>query len=744
MNLEVLYVGLALLGPVQIPTDGCGQTMTPAGELRAAGPADFDESDVLDAGLDVGTSRSMRVRLDGELRDLALERVELLDEELVWAINGAVWGSGTVLESGAIRCYRGAMEGAVVFVSLIEDTQSRVVRARGVVVPSAETTAQVEVLESERARALEQGAQPETPQFRAVDLALEADADFHRRYGWNIVDLTRLEMLNSALALDFIYQRELGIRYRVTFLSIWTHEPDPYYSVDTKDLVEGMQRHWNQYMGWVPRDTAHLLSGKVMGRLGATPQVGGNYLRYICDNNMAYSVSSGGAATTLSEARINLVSNMAHEQGHQWSSGHCSGNNCRIMCGDPGCFVRILEFEPGTQNHIRSQLMSVPCVASVPATLNPAWPDLIVTDIDAPDDISLGVSRSIGVRVKNVGLSRATRNVKIATWLSLDGDPTTGFDDLPLGGPGMFSTWAGVELDLAPGQSRTFNFTTFPVPMSAALGVQYLVAWVDFGSAPHASLGEANESNNVSSRTILVKGPDARVVSVTAPSTVISGSLVNVVVSIENDSAFPLDIPVSASIWNNISPPFMAFGVHPGEVRVVQLQVLVPPSHADCGAPEQAVVAACTGLAFDTQRNNDCMTRPVAIEDPAWDLHVELVNPPSDIYRGQTAFWRVRVTNVGNVSTPFGGAVPWIRTGIGLEIGDPNCWNGGIFIGGLELRHLAGLAAGSSTTFTFERYVSWSANVGTQKLKAGVDRCGTIGDFCHAGDNYVQRNVTVH
>lgn len=343
--------------------------------------------------------------------------------------------------------------------------------------------------------------------FPYVNLALDADIEFFNSFGGGDLLRTSMLMMNTVNVLDFVFQREVGIRYHITYGNIWTLPPEPYYSTTTTELVDGMKDWWNLNRAWLPRDSAHLLSGKKMlnGRFGGTPQDDdGDYPGWICNQQYAYSVSSGGDVTNAFWRYFYLLSNVIHEQGHQWGSGHCYGSGCRLMCGDASCVVPILEFEPLTRFLISQTLSTRRCLNCLPLQNSPSQPDLIVEDIELPATMVQGFNYLVGVRIKNIGGSPAHSTVRILTWLTLDGNPFQGTDDIPMGGPGLEAMLPGVAVSLAPSESQTFYFDTYQVPMNALPGRQQFVVLVDAGAPPCGSLCEYNESNNLARKSVQV------------------------------------------------------------------------------------------------------------------------------------------------------------------------------------------------------------------------------------------------
>lgn len=701
-----------------------------------------------------GTNGSFtaKVRVRGDDIELALSEVNILMPNPQWFVDNGNWVDEMEDIVDELRCYRGTVVGEEGTTTLVTVGYGKIA---GMLLPSSADLSSASATGFPTPAALPVASPTLAPNFATassagcfptVELALEADVQFFQRFGDNSLLDTAMVMVNSANLLDFVFQREVGIRYRISFLGIWTREEDPYWSLNTKDLVNGMAEWWNDFRLWVRRDSAHLLSGKDMDKHGATRQLDDDeYPGLICNLGLAYSVSSDNADShppNLYSQYFHLLSNLLHEQGHQWSSGHCSGPDCRIMCGGEGCSINQFEFEPLTRQSIWNHLGSRLCLHCPSVQRRTSDPDLIIEDIELPS-MGLGQTHQVGVRLMNVGGGPARTTVKLFTWLTLDGDPFSGFDDIQMGGPGLNSLLPGVSISLNPGEAQTYYFDTYPVPTYAVVGNQRFVAFVDFGAFPCGSLCEYNEDNNMKSRSVFVHGVDASVVAISAPDSAQSGLLVPIDVTVRNNSLQSLDVPVGVSLGINFASEMVR--VPAQSQRTNQFWLIVPPSPFDCGGPAPFTIRACANLQFDTFRANDCRDRGIDLIEDYWDLKIEIVSAPSAAARRSRVNWTVRWTNVGNGLSDS----VCMRTGIANWSGDAYAWNSGFIFnncgfGPIQTYTVPRLSAGQSHEHTFSMCIHPLAQTRRQYLKVGIDRVRGCFDNCQSGANFDQQSVQIY
>ncbi|MBI2567800.1 MAG: hypothetical protein HYV63_12285 [Candidatus Schekmanbacteria bacterium] len=176
----------------------------------------------------------------------------------------------------------------------------------------------------------------------AVVLAeIALDADFERFQLDGSDPQATLENMEQILNLvTDQYERELGITYRISASIIRTVEPDPYRDpdqhaagwVNADNLMEEFMREWRTNQVALPRDVAHLFTGK---NLGYQAPAGLAYLGSVCDPYRGYGFSGNGTETVLA-LRQSLT---AHELGHSWRAEHCddslADNFFAGCCGPP-------------------------------------------------------------------------------------------------------------------------------------------------------------------------------------------------------------------------------------------------------------------------------------------------------------------------------------------------------------------------------------------------------------------------
>jgi hypothetical protein len=145
-----------------------------------------------------------------------------------------------------------------------------------------------------------------------AELACDADYEYFLDYGSVEAVEDRINAIVNAVNVQ--YERDVGIRHVLTAIIVRTAEPDPY--PDTT-ILEDFQLEWTTNQSGIPRDVAHLFTGKNGG-----PGVA--FFSAMCESNEHYAVAwsdcCGGFACATDIT--------AHELGHIWGAHHCS-------CSDP-------------------------------------------------------------------------------------------------------------------------------------------------------------------------------------------------------------------------------------------------------------------------------------------------------------------------------------------------------------------------------------------------------------------------
>lgn len=202
--------------------------------------------------------------------------------------------------------------------------------------------------------------------LRIAEIAIEADYPFYQRNG-NSVPNTQNDVTNVMNSVGAIYKRDTEIDYKITTILVRT-SGDPYTSVSAGTLLNQFRSWWNANQGSVRRDVAHLFTGRNLS--GSV--IGVAWLSVICNRSQAYGLSESRFTSNFA-ARVGLT---AHELGHNWSSPHCSGNDCRIMCaGLGGCSRDLTRFGQFAKSYIVSHKNSRNCLdAGAPPVISSISP----------------------------------------------------------------------------------------------------------------------------------------------------------------------------------------------------------------------------------------------------------------------------------------------------------------------------------------------------------------------------------
>lgn len=182
-----------------------------------------------------------------------------------------------------------------------------------------------------------------TDMVKIAEIAITADAPFCQQYGNNTTTIQNV-MTGIMNSVDFIYDRDTEIQYDVNILELFTSGSDPFTTTNAGALLDQFRNRGLSVHSGVVRDVNHLFSGRNFQ--GST--LGVAFLSGIC-NNLGYGISD--MATLQSSTFRTAV--CTHELGHNWSSGHCSGGGCNIMCaGLGGCSGNISVFSQSVINTI--------------------------------------------------------------------------------------------------------------------------------------------------------------------------------------------------------------------------------------------------------------------------------------------------------------------------------------------------------------------------------------------------------
>jgi len=347
--LPLLVLALLLAG-----AEARAQVGAPASVFRRQAPAGATVAPRADAArLTVDREALRRFRLgdagrfelplaDGSSLTLALRRFEVLAPGATVTLTGA---GGAVAYRPDLTLFRGPVEGEPGSLAVIAMGSDRVTgwveRAAGnLLVGPLDRAGAAHAVTSEAALpapgpflcpsddlagdapapppalpALPQDVQATTARL-VCDLALDCDYDFFVK-----------EAGDSARAVDYalvllgttssIYEREINVTLRASYLNLWTTPADPYSAGTLSTALTEFVNWWKANRSGVPRDLAQLVSGRPLGG-------GIAYIGSLCSSNFGYSVIGNLSGNNVYPSSVTTwdVNVMAHELGHNFNSQH--------------------------------------------------------------------------------------------------------------------------------------------------------------------------------------------------------------------------------------------------------------------------------------------------------------------------------------------------------------------------------------------------------------------------------------
>lgn len=150
--------------------------------------------------------------------------------------------------------------------------------------------------------------------FKLVELATEADFEYVQAKG--SASQANQEILSIMNGVQAIYERDIGLTFKVVFQHAWDTAADPYNtSGDPRTMLPEFKNYWNATFSNVARDDTHLWTGRSLGGPNGVAYTG-----VVCaDPASAYGMSDN---ETISPFRITIP---AHEIGHNFNASHCDG-----------------------------------------------------------------------------------------------------------------------------------------------------------------------------------------------------------------------------------------------------------------------------------------------------------------------------------------------------------------------------------------------------------------------------------
>ncbi|MFN6145231.1 MAG: M12 family metallo-peptidase [Planctomycetota bacterium] len=244
----------------------------------------------------------------------------------------------------------------------------------------------------------------------ACELALEADFPLFQANLSSIAN-TQNDVLGVVNAVDLIYRNDVQIDLTVSQLVV-NSTPDPYTSSVAGTLLSQFQQRWTTTYAAVPRDVAHLMTGRNVGQAsGGT--IGLAYVGAVCNPSFGYGLSQ-----TRFSANFGLrVAVTAHELGHNFNATHCDGQaGCAIMCSSAGgCTGIVNTFSAGERAQITAFRSSAPCLTAQPSTpqLTSVTPNTFLTV--NPPIVTINGTGLFGVNLVTIGGTAITAGITVVS-----------------------------------------------------------------------------------------------------------------------------------------------------------------------------------------------------------------------------------------------------------------------------------------------------------------------------------------
>ncbi|MBM3973031.1 MAG: hypothetical protein FJ301_02895 [Planctomycetes bacterium] len=257
------------------------------------------------------------------------------------------------------------------------------------------------------------------------DLALEADYPLYQANGSSLTN-TQNDVLGVINAVDLIYRNDVQIDFAVTQLVV-NSAPDPYTTSVANTLLTQFQQRWTTTYAAVPRDIAHLMTGRNVGQAsGGT--IGLAYVGSVCSFTYGYGLSQTRWTTNFA-LRVAVT---AHEIGHNFNAAHCDGQTgCAIMCSSAGgCTGVVNTFSAYERAQIVAFRATAPCLTAQPTTpqITSTTPNSFLTV--NPPLITLNGTGFYGVNLVTIGGLPVTTGITVVSDTQMRFTPPIG---VPLG-----------------------------------------------------------------------------------------------------------------------------------------------------------------------------------------------------------------------------------------------------------------------------------------------------------------------
>jgi len=174
---------------------------------------------------------------------------------------------------------------------------------------------------------------------RVAQLAIDTDWEYTERIFGGDTAAAAEYATTLAAAISEIYVENVNVRFQVSYLRVWSQNDDPYDPNSGTDMLDQFRNEWTTNMTDVPRNIAHILTGRTN-----LPYGGVAWLSVVCNHDWGYGVSgylNGFFPYPLEDnhgENWDLVV-MAHELGHNFGTLHTHDGYVPTIddCGNGDC-----------------------------------------------------------------------------------------------------------------------------------------------------------------------------------------------------------------------------------------------------------------------------------------------------------------------------------------------------------------------------------------------------------------------
>ncbi|MDR2914418.1 MAG: zinc-dependent metalloprotease [Tannerella sp.] len=164
-----------------------------------------------------------------------------------------------------------------------------------------------------------------TPCAYRLIIATDADYEFYQDMGSSVSN-TYSYIFSILNIIEGLYQSTFGLRFAVSFQNVFTTSNQPYTSTHNSTLLNQLSTEWENNRAGIPRELAHLFTGKVVAGTGGLTWAG-----------ELHSMGNG-RGYGFSVFRPEMYQTTAHEIGHTLGAYDnpndcdCGKVNASVMC----------------------------------------------------------------------------------------------------------------------------------------------------------------------------------------------------------------------------------------------------------------------------------------------------------------------------------------------------------------------------------------------------------------------------